>query len=559
MNIPDTIIGFATIENNSIFSCSSDVRQLLEEIGTEWISSFDLEELPLFLTLNVNVVVKIFLIEANNCLAIFQNITEWRKLQEKNLDLETIFNNSHDGIYVSDGNGVTLGVSLGSERNFGIKSSNLIGRNVIDIEKEGVFRPSVVRLALESRKRVTVYQKTRTGKVMIATGNPIFDENNEIIRVVCNSRDITELTLLKEQIKKNEEIVKRYESELMELRLKETKIEGFITNSKKMNDVLALVKRAAPFDSTILITGETGTGKDVLAKSIHNFSSRKNGPFIKVNCGAIPEHLLESELFGYDTGAFTGASKGGKPGYFELADKGTLFLDEIGELSLSLQAKLLQAIQDKTIQRVGGTKTNHINFRLIAATNRNLDAMVNNKKFREDLFYRLNVIPIEVPLLRERKDDIPFLLHFFLNKYNQLYSMEKRFDLESIDFLCHYDWPGNVRQLQNIVERLVVLSEENKINKENILSLFSKSSIDHEKNASRPLAEVNDLFPDTNEINFDNNFSLKLKLKEVEKSYIQEALREYKSTRKAAKQLKMSQSTLVRRMKELEIDLLNQN
>lgn len=558
MNTPDTLLGIATIHDNVITSCSHQVQDLLDEIGTKWISSIEIAKLPISLKLDTCLIVKIFPLEKNCCLAIFQDVSEWNELQDRNLDLESIFNHSHDGIYVADGNGITLGVSRGSERNFGVKSSELIGKNVIDIENEGIFNPSVVRLVLENKRRVTVSQKTSTGKVMIATGNPIFNNDNEIVRVVCNSRDITELTELKEQIKKNQEMVKRYESELMELRLKETAIDGFITNSKKMNDILIVVKRIAPVDSTILITGESGTGKEVLAKSIHNFSSRNSGPFIKVNCGAIPESLMESELFGYDPGAFTGAKKEGKPGYFELADKGTLFLDEIGELPLSLQAKLLQAIQDKTIQRVGGTKTIKIDFRLVAATNRNLEEMVTDRKFREDLFYRLNVIPIEIPPLRERKDDIPFLLHFFLEKFNHLYKMQKRIDSKSIDLLCEYDWPGNVRQLQNIVERLVVISEEDKISGENIFLLFNTPSAHNNQDILKPLVESDDFLSETKERVFDDDISLKQILKEVEKSYIQESLKKYKSTRKAAKHLKMSQTTLVRRIKELGIVTVSQ-
>lgn len=558
MNLPDTVLGIAKIYDSRITSYSEQVQQLLDKIGTGWISSFEMETLPISIKLDTNLLVKVFPLEKNICLAIFQDISEWIELQERNLDLESIFNHSHDGIYVADGNGITLGVSRGSERNFGVKSTELIGKSVVDIENEGIFNPSVVRLVLENRRRITVSQKTRTEKVMIATGNPIFNDDNQIVRIVCNSRDITELTELKEQIKKNEEIVKRYESELIELRLKETTIEGFVTNSKKMNDILNVVKRIAPVDTSILVTGESGTGKEVLSKSIHHFSLRNSGPFIKVNCGAIPESLMESELFGYDPGAFTGAKKEGKPGYFELADKGTLFLDEIGEMPLALQAKLLQAIQDKAIQRVGGTKTLRIDFRLIAATNRNLEQMVDEGKFREDLFYRLNVIPIELPTLRDRKDDIPFLLHLFLNKYNKLYSLQKRFDSEAVDLLCDYHWPGNVRQLQNIVERLVVLSDEDKISKEKIFPLFHTLSKDFDKDSPGAKLKAKDSYDPLSVSTQIQDTSLKHILKDVERSVIEETLKKYKTTRKAAKHLKMSQSTIVRRIKELGIITSNQ-
>lgn len=548
MKTPNSIVGIATIKDGTIIPHSHEVEELLTEIGVAWI-----QQVNTATTIQLTDVIRVHIYsKRQSYIAVFEDLSEWKELQQKIFDLEMIFNHSHDGLYYTDGNGVTLGVNRGMERNYDVKATDLIGRNVRDLEEEGIFKPSVARLALEKRRRVTAYQKTKKGKILIVTGNPIFDDGGNIIRVVCNNRDVTELIQLKEQIKQKDEIVERYERELIELRMKQTETEGMITKSKKMKDILSQVKRVAPFDSTILITGESGTGKGVLAKKIHQLSSKKFGPFIKVDCGAIPESLLESELFGYEHGAFTGARKGGKPGYFELAHTGTLFLDEIGELPLSLQSKLLQAIQDKTIKRIGGTRAIDVDVRLIAATNRNLEQMVIDGMFREDLYYRLNVVPIEIPPLRERKEDIPYLIHYFLDKFNNKYRMHKRLDEDSLLYLCRYHWPGNVRQLQNIIERLVVLSDKDMIDKEIVLKLFHSKLNDNKGNALTN--KMNETMVQSSKEPID----LKSILKEIEKKYIIDALKKYKSTRKAAKYLSMSQPTLVRRMKEYQI-LLNQN
>lgn len=314
---------------------------------------------------------------------------------------------SFDGIYVADGDGTTLYVSPGCERNYGVPAEYLVGRNVRDIEREGIFRPSVVLRVIQAKKRITLLQETQSGKHLMATGNPIFDSAGNLHRVVCNSRDVTELIQLREQLRATEEKVERYRSELLELRQMTTRIPGLIAKSPEMERIVQMIHKVSGVDSSVLITGESGTGKGMVARSIHNLSPRADGPFISVNCAAIPETLLESELFGYEGGAFTGARKEGKAGFFELANGGTLFLDEIGELSPTLQAKLLQAIQEKQIMRIGGRGHIQLDFRLISATNRDLEDMVAKRTFREDLYYRLNVISIRMPPLRERKDDHP--------------------------------------------------------------------------------------------------------------------------------------------------------
>ncbi|MDP4159223.1 MAG: sigma 54-interacting transcriptional regulator [Bacillota bacterium] len=543
--IQGTFNGFAVIESNRIIRCSQNIEPIIQDIGTDWIADWDQCPLPLFIKLNSEVQCTIELLEPGKYLAIFENLKSVRNLVQTNRDLEFIFKNSFDGIYVADGNGLTLSLNPAIERNYGLSSADLIGKNVQELEREAVFNPSIVLKVLRERKRVTAYQDTRTGKRLMSTGNPIFNEDGEIIRVVCNSTDITELYLLKEQLKEKEEKVRVYENELQLLRQKETNLAGFVFNSAKMHSVFSMVQRISTVDSNVLITGESGTGKEVVAKAVHALSSRSQGPFIKVNSSAIPETLLESELFGYDPGAFTGAQKNGKPGYFELANKGTLFLDEIGEVPLSIQPKLLEAIQDKSIKRIGGTKTVELDFRLIAATNRDLSKMVARGTFREDLFYRLNVLPIQLPPLKERSEDIPLLIHHFLTQFNTKYNLNRQFTSEAIWALCNYEWPGNIRELQNVIERLVVLSENGQIREQDIVVMLPNLApaplIVASGKEDKMLVKVK--FVDSEIINLSET------LKAVEKELIQDALQKFSSTRKAARQLKISQSALMRRLK----------
>lgn len=550
LDFKDLILGYALIQNGKITSCSNDLKRLLEDKGSFW-TNYDKKEFPVWMELTPAIQVKIYVLEEDSFVAIFHDQQAIDEILEKNRDLNLIFDHSHDGIYVTDGEGNTLMVSPGTEKNFGVHSSDLIGKNVVDLEKKGIFRPSVARKVLEKRQRITSYQKTFNGKHMIATGNPIFDDQGEISRVIINSRDTTELFMLKEQVKVKEEEIKRYERELEQLRQMERMMDDFVARSPKMKNILSLAHRVANVDSTVLITGESGSGKSMLAKSIHHLSSRKDQPFIVINCSTIPESLLESEMFGYESGAFTGAKKEGKPGFFEVADQGTLFLDEISEIHPSLQSKLLQAIQEKTIQRVGGTRKIKVDFRLIAATNQDLSQLVERKLFREDLFYRLNVIPIEIPPLRERKEDIPLLVHVFLNQFNKRYQLNKRLSPDCIHLLCAYTWPGNIRQLQNFIERLVILSTDDEIHKDDILQMMNVSADINMKEMITELHSNNDIqLPEFTE---EKKLDLRQILNETEKKLISKALKQFKTTREAAKYLNISQPTLVRRMHKYQL------
>jgi transcriptional regulator with PAS, ATPase and Fis domain len=301
-------------------------------------------------------------------------------------------------------------------------------------------------------------QKVKNGNEVLATGTPIY-KNGKIDKIVVNSRDVTELNFLRQALSEKESLATKYLEELRLLRMESLKGSDFVAKSQKMKQIEHLASIVSKVDSTVLLNGESGVGKGVISKYIHNKSNRSEGPFIKIDCSAIPENLFESEVFGYEKGAFTGAEKSGKIGLLELANGGTVFLDEIGDMPLHMQPKILRAIQDREIIRVGGKEVIHINVRFIAATNCDLQQMVTDKKFREDLYYRLNVIPIFIPPLRERKEDIIPLIHDITKKINERYGIHKNFTNGEIEVILQYDWPGNVRELENIIERVMVTDD----------------------------------------------------------------------------------------------------
>jgi PAS domain S-box-containing protein len=391
-----------------------------------------------------------------------------RELRELYNDFLDIFRNCFDGIAVSDGNGRSLCLNKGFERAYGIDSRDFIGRNVRELERLGYIDPLITPNVIATKERQSAVQRTKSGRSVMATGIPLFDDEGNVRKVIINSRDLTEYFELQERLSKAEVNLVRAESELTQLRQDSQKINGVICSSEAMQAVVDLALRLAKVSTTLLIQGESGVGKDVVARLIHAESPRWEAPFIKINCGAIPGELLESELFGYERGAFSGARREGKPGTLELAHEGTLFLDEIGDMPLALQVKLLQVLQDRTLTRVGGTKPIKVDFRLIAATNRDLQAMVREKAFREDLFYRLNVVPIGIPPLRERVEDIIPLAHHCLEEVNERYGYSRRFSGPVMDWMLRYSWPGNVRELRNIVERLVVTARSDEIGVESL-------------------------------------------------------------------------------------------
>jgi len=330
----------------------------------------------------------------------------------------------------------------------------------------------------------------------------------------------------------------RYQAELSELMFERLKKEKVIAESPEMRKVLTLAIRAAKTDTTVMILGESGVGKEVLARIIHNTSNRsETGSFIQINCGAIPEHLLESELFGYEAGAFTGANPKGKAGLFEIANKGTILLDEIGDLPLKLQVKLLRVLQERELLRIGGTTARKLDVRIISATNVNIWDCVQEGTFREDLYYRLNVLPIEIPPLRERKEDIPPLAMYFISLLNEKFGFEKRIASDSFPILESYSWPGNVREIQNFLERLWVFSDDNLIQPQSVQAQLDSLKAKFKFSS----IAVNELIPiqEAKEL--------------VEKELISLAYNRYPSIRKAAKVLGLDHGSVIRKAEKYGI------
>lgn len=319
----------------------------------------------------------------------------------------------NDGIYITDYTGKTLKVNKMYEKLTGLTEEELTGRLVTQLKEEGkydtVLNPDIVRTG----KPQTVIQQTKTGRKVVLNGYPVFNQEGKVALVVTFVRDVTLLSQLKDQINTQQHLIDKYLMEVEFLANKKSPRKSLIYESKEMQQVVELIIKVAQTDATTLFLGETGVGKDVLARQIHEHSPRAKELFFKVDCTSIPENLIESELFGYEAGAFSGAKTKGKPGFFELADKGTLFLDEIGELPLAMQGKLLRVLQDQEILPVGGTKVKKVDVRIVAATNRNLEDSVRRGEFRSDLYYRLRVAVVNIPALRERKDDILPLTNFF--------------------------------------------------------------------------------------------------------------------------------------------------
>lgn len=455
------------------------------------------------------------------------------ELEKVNRELDAIIETSYDGIYITDNRGVTLKTNSAIERITKIPKEYYIGKTVDALISRGILTNSVTYQVLKQRKTVSMVQVNNYGKEILITGSPIFNEDGKIEKIVTNIRDLSDLNELKAILNKVNEENEKFKKELEQLKKEQLGDERTIVHNEKMKLIFETARRIANVDATVLILGETGVGKDVLAKYIYNQSNRneQGGKFIKINCGAIPAELLESELFGYESGAFTGANRKGKKGMFELADKGILFLDEIGELPLLLQVKLLRVLQEKEIVRVGGTKSIKVDVRVIAATNRNLKEMVSKGEFREDLYYRLNVIPIHIPPLRQRRDDILPLVQSFITQFNKQYHLNKSFSANLKEFFYRNKWPGNIRELSNLIERMILTSTND---------LITIEDLPHEYRTSPLLPLTED----------DEFTSLKDAVQYAEYRVLKRAAAKYRNTYEIADALQTSQATIVRKLRK---------
>jgi len=479
-----------------------------------------------------------------------------------NEKLNAIIENSFDGIYITDGDANTILVNRNYEVITGLKREKMLGKNMADLVRDNVISVSGTLMVLEKGGTpVTLEQEFETGRRALITSSPAYDKNGNIVLVVTNVRDLTEIYKLKEEVEKKNILTIKARAELEEFMKKLNIYKDIVCVDKNSVAVLQLIDKVAVTDATVILLGETGVGKDVFAQYIFDNSKRKDKPFVRVNCGALAPSLIDSELFGYEKGSFTGANKEGKMGLFEAADKGTIFLDEIAELPPEMQIKPLRVLQDQEVLRIGGRTTIKIDVRIIAATNRNLAELVKEKKFREDLYYRLTVFPVMIPPLRERVDDVAPLAELFIRDLNEKYGFNKKLLPSTIKLLEKYDYPGNIRELKNIVERAFIISNESSIATSDIpLSVSEKT--DERKNIpdAYPENETDDIWESgENEAipeelllpgDPEGAVNLKEKMAAIELDYINAAYEKYKNIRAAAHSLGMDPSTFLRKRKK---------
>lgn len=453
-------------------------------------------------------------------------------------ELIHIFYNSEDGIYVVDGNGVTVRANPSFAKFAGVEAEDLIGQDVRELVRRGVFSRSAALEALEEKKVKTIVQEYANGKIGLVTSTPVKNSKGEVVKIISNIRDITELSRLYDTLSAKERLIQKYSKMIDEINLMEAN--GIVAESESMLNTVKAAKKVAKTDGSVILFGESGVGKSMVAKLIANLSDRSGKIFVSVNCGSIPEGLMESELFGYVEGAFTGASKGGKIGLIEAANGGTLFLDEVAEIPLFLQPKLLMFLENKEVTKIGSVKPKKVDVRIITATNKNLQEMVKQGTFRDDLYYRLNVIPITIPPLRDRKEDIVPLVNNLLEDLNRRNKEQKRISKEVINAFMEYSWPGNIRQLKNVLERMFILSGGDILEYADL----PKELLANGKNGLSPRDREGKIpgLP----------VSMPDEIAEIEKSLMREALKQGGSIRKAAKLLGITPSSLYRRMSKFE-------
>jgi PAS domain S-box-containing protein len=472
--------------------------------------------------------------ETTNALAKKADISEQiRLLKEMTRERDAIIDSSSDGLFVCDGNATVIRMNPASERIHEVKAEAVIGKNMVDLIDEGFIDRSAALEAVRKKTVVNLLQH-KDNRKLISTATPVFDDAGELIRVVVSEKDITKFDNLQRRLEEEQEITNQLQNQLVEMQQDLLHDHKIIARSATMVNALQRALKVSKTDSSILINGESGVGKGLIASLIHNNSNRAEKPLIRINCGAIPESLIESELFGYEKGAFTGAQANGKLGHLELADGGTLFLDEIAELPLPAQVKLLRFLENGRLTRLGGTQTRRVDARIIAATHRNLQTMVDEGTFRHDLYYRLKVIPITIPPLRDRKECLLPLLRHYVDVFARMVGSKKRLSRAAIDTLMRYRFPGNVRELMNICERVVVMSE---------MELIDHHDLPRDVTAHTKRVEDN-WGP------WPPQITLEQVLQSVERAFLLDALTVHKKQSQIAKTLGISQPTVARRMKK---------
>ena len=480
---------------------------------------------PLFLGGRVEGVISIFQ-DAADYEGVLAELKAYKDLTE---EFDVIFNSSFDGLWISDAQGRVLRVNPTSRRFLGIGERDVTGRKVEDFVKEGYFDRAATTEVLKRRTAVSIIQKSRDGTELLVTGNPVYDEKGDIRLVVINARDLTALKKLQAELEESRALTDKYRSELTSLYDQEDLSSELIVRSARMERAFETALKMARVDSSVLLLGESGVGKSLIAKMIHRASARRKGPLVRVDCAGVPASLIEAELFGYVKGAFTGARGEGKPGYFEMSQGGTLLLEEVGELPMNTQAKLLRFLEDNEVVRLGDITPRKIDVRVLAATNRNLQAMVEQGEFRQDLFFRLNVLPLVIPPLRRRKEDIPALVAYFLRQNNKKCGTARTISPAALDCLRRYSFPGNVRELANLVEQLVVMSPGEEIEVKDLPPAVRREDAP----SALRLAE--------------DEWNLPQAVRAIEREMIAAALVRFGSQRAAARHLGIDHSTLSRK------------
>ena len=461
--------------------------------------------------------------------SVIQDVSDIIGMKEINEKFTKILENSQDMICFVDENGIINYLNPAYIKNFSKVSSDVIGKSIFDIVPNGL-RAKVFK---EKTLLKDVIHK-KNGINVISTIDPLFIDG-QFKGVISTSRPVSLIKELMSKLNKSEQELDYYKNEFLRQLSKNSSFNNIIGSTRTLKDIMYMCQKASETTSTVLIRGESGTGKELIAKAIHNNSNRKNKPFVRVNCASIPENLLESELFGYEKGAFTGAVQS-KPGKFAIADTGTIFLDEIGDMPLSMQVKLLRVLQEREIESVGGITPKNIDVRVIAATNRNLEEMIEEGSFREDLYYRLNVLGINLPPLRERKEDIPELAEHFITKLNKkLHKTILGIKQDALNLLIEYSWPGNIRELENIMERAINLCDGDYIDSSYLPSYL------------KPV--------ESKSFNLNIDIDHILPFEEYEKQIIEAAMKKYKSFNKAGKALGLTHRTISLKCKKYNIDV----
>lgn len=463
---------------------------------------------------------------------------------------EVMLDNITDGIYILDDKGNYIYANSPYINWTGISKNTLMTMNVHDFLDNGQIDICISDIVYREKRRVVMFQDVAIYKSpvresfrQLVISSPIFGEDGKVSNILAVCRQLDDMNNFLREASAQETVLAHVDFQ----RIKENP--SIVAHSRAMREVLRQAAEIANIDASVLITGESGTGKEVVAQHIHDLGRKSKGEMVVLNCAALPENLLESELFGYEKGAFTGALSSGKAGLFEMASGGSLFLDEINSLPLALQGKLLRAVETKTIQRIGSTKSKKVDFRLIAASNEDLLEAVIAKRFRADLYYRINVVPIELPPLRERQEDIIPMALFFLQQYNKKYNKNKELTNETLQAICSYDWPGNVRELKNFVERSVIMSATDQINLTDIGPVAAShgqycdpETMDRDRKIS--------YFHSTADELLEQGLSLREYMNRCEQAYLTKALQKYKTTYAAAEKLRTSQSGIMRKKKK---------